>query len=344
MKYVSEIGIRLVLPLLIGTILYAQVYILHYFEDMQFGWLSFLVMLTPVLLIFEVDRQISRYFQRRTPQFTGYIRPILLPFLVSLVSCMIMIFALYIPGKLWEIRNGAQDTIGGFHIISMCTQVFFMVVIANAFHQVRFLIRKWQEEAIRASKLEKENVQAKLETLQNQISPHFLFNNFNTLYGLIDHQPKQAKTYLMKLSSLYRRVLAGKNEEIVRLQEELQTLTDYLFLLEVRFGTDIITEIEMQADDGGYYLPPMSLQMLVENAIKHNNFNEDRPLKIGIKQEGDMMIVSNNRDTPKVPIPSNGIGLQNIRNRYHLLSHKSIQIEATKTMFQVKIPLLQIIE
>ncbi len=344
MTYLNEIGARLLLPFLIGTILYAQVYILHYFEDMQYGWTSFLVMLLPVLLIFEVDRQISRYFQKRTPQFTDYIRPILIPFAISLGACLVLIFALYIPGKLWEIRNGAQDTIGAYHIISMFTQVFFMVVIANAFHQFGFLMRKWREEAVRASKLEKENAQAKLVTLQNQVSPHFLFNNFNTLYGLIDQQPKQAKIYLMKLSSLYRRVLARKDEEIVSLQEELQILRDYLFLLQVRFGDDIRTTIDAIKEGKAYYLPPMSLQMLVENAIKHNNFNEDHPLRIGIKQEGDMMIVTNNRDAVKVAASSNGIGLQNIRNRYHLLSPKSIQVEATEAVFQVKIPLLQIIE
>lgn len=343
MKYLSEIGSRLLLPFLIGTILYAQVYILHYFEDMQYSWTSFLVMLLPVLLIFEVDRQISRYFQKRAYPFRGYVRPVLIPFSISLGSCLVLIFALYIPGKLWEIRHGAQDTIGSFHIISMFTQVFFMVVIASAFHQVGFLMRKWREEAVRASKLEKENAQAKLATLQNQVSPHFLFNNFNTLYGLIDRQPKQAKTYLMKLSSLYRRVLARKDEEVISLQEELQTLRDYLFLLQVRFGDDIRTTIAIKDEGKAHYLPPMSLQMLVENAIKHNHFNEDHPLQIEIRQKEDMMIVSNNRNAAKVTAFSNGIGLQNIRNRYQLLSPKRIQIEASEEIFQVKIPLLQIL-
>ncbi len=336
---------RIIVPVLIGSILYWQVYILHSFEDMQAGWIGAAVMLIPVLLIFEIDRRVTRYFQRHAKHTGGFWQAILVPFLVSLVICLLVVFAIYIPGKLWEIENGANDTIGLFHIVSIGSEIFFMVVIANAIHQLRFLIKKWQEEAIRSANLEKENVQAKLATLTQQISPHFLFNNFNTLYGLIEQHPKGAKEYLMKLSSLYRNVLLKRNEELIPLSEEIDTLKDYIFLIQVRFGSDIQVKIDVGEGEGAFYIPPMSLQMLVENAIKHNRFDEDHPLRIKIGRRGDRLKVENHSSLGiEKQSPSHGIGLENIRNRYQLLADRPVLVEQNEHHFSVEVPLLQIVE
>lgn len=336
---------RIIIPILIGSILYWQVYILHSFEDMQAGWIGATVMLIPVLIIFEVDRRVTLYFQRHLEHTGGFWQAILVPFLTSLLISLLVVFAMYIPGKLWEIKNGARDTIGLFHIVSIGSEIFFMVVIANAIHQMRFLIKKWQEEAIRSANLEKENVQAKLAILTQQISPHFLFNNFNTLYGLIEQHPKGAKEYLMKLSSLYRNVLLKRNEELIPLSEEVDTLNDYIFLLKVRFGSDIQIKIDLGTGNAAYFIPPMSLQMLVENAIKHNRFDEDHPLVINIVREGDQLKVENHsRLGTESQTPSHGIGLENIRNRYQLLADRPITIEQDEYHFSVEIPLLQIVE
>lgn len=336
---------RIIVPVLIGSILYWQVYILHSFEDMQAGWIGATVMLIPVLIIFEIDRRVTRYFQRHVQHTGGFWQAILVPFLVSLVICLLVVFAMYIPGKLWEIKNGARDTIGLFHIVSIGSEIFFMVVIANAIHQLRFLIKKWQEEAIRSANLEKENIQAKLATLTQQISPHFLFNNFNTLYGLIEQHPKDAKEYLMKLSSLYRNVLLKRNEELIPLSEEIDTLKDYIFLIKVRFGSDIQVNIDLGSTAGAFYIPPMSLQMLVENAIKHNRFDEDHPLLINIKRKGDRLKVENHSTLGvEQQSPSHGIGLENIRNRYQLLADRPVVVEQSEHRFSVEVPLLQIVE
>lgn len=336
---------RIVIPVLIGSILYWQVYILHSFEDMQAGWIGATVMLIPVLMIFEIDRRVTRYFQRQVEHTGGFWQAVLVPFLVSLLISLLVVFAMYIPAKLWEINNGARDIIGLFHIVSIGSEIFFMVVIANAIHQLRFLIKKWQEEAIRSANLEKENVQAKLAILTQQISPHFLFNNFNTLYGLIEQHPKDAKEYLMKLSSLYRNVLLKRNEELIPLSEEVDTLRDYIFLLKVRFGSDIQIKIDLGVMDTSYFIPPMSLQMLVENAIKHNRFDEDHPLLIAIERDGDHLKVTNHsRLGVETQTSSNGIGLENIRNRYQLLADRSIKVDRDENHFSVEVPLLQIVE
>ncbi|MEL6253303.1 MAG: histidine kinase, partial [Bacteroidota bacterium] len=218
----------------------------------------------------------------------------------------------------------------------------YLNAIANTLHQIIFLVRRWKEEAVKSEQLEKENVKARLRTLRNQISPHFLFNNFNTLYGLIDQEPQQAKAYLHKLSELYRQVLAKRNEELISLEEEIETLEAYLYLIRVRFPQDIEIELSLEKETEAYHIPPMCLQMLVENAIKHNAFNEDHPLKIQILQEGDQIVVNNSRQDKEDQVPSMGIGLENIDDRYRLLSDRSIRIEEKPASYQVIIPLLKI--
>jgi len=265
----------------------------------------------------------------------------LINFLICFGICFTILFGIYIPLKLWDIRNGSQDSIGLFHIVSIGSQILFMTIIAFGFYQIQFFIKKWQEEAIRAARLEKENISAKLATLQNQISPHFLFNNFNTLYGLVEQQPQQAKIYIQKLATLYRQVLAKKNEELIPLQNELATLQDYLYLLQVRFGETIIPRLQFD-DTASFFIPPMTLQILVENAIKHNRFDEEQPLHIDLVQKEDKVHVKNNKQLQKPINSSNGVGLQNIQNRYTLLSDENILIQETVQAFEVTIPLLRI--
>lgn len=331
--------LRIVLPFILGSILFMQTFILHFFEHMNFSWTGVLIMIFPVLLIFEITRLITIYIQKRNPTTSN----IALALISSMIICQIIIFGLYVPFKLSEIRNGAQDSIGWYHILSIGSQIFFMVLIANAVYQIKFYVKKWQEEAVRAAQLEKENLRAKLDTLKHQISPHFLFNNFNTLYGLIEQQPSKAKTYVKKLAMLYRRILGNKNEEVITLKEELDVLKDYLYLIQVRFGTTIMANIQIDEHLATtYYIPPLTLQLLVENAIKHNYFDEDEPLHIDLIQEEDVIIVKNNRPQKKEVRNSNGVGLKNIKNRYTLLSDQQISILDTEVLFQVDIPLLKI--
>ncbi|MEM6799781.1 MAG: histidine kinase [Bacteroidota bacterium] len=334
--------VRILIPFLAGSLLYVLVYILHYFNEMDGHWLSFLTLTLPVILIFEVDHQITRYFQKKYPKPQGFFKSILQPFLVSLFVSLLIIFGMYLPFKSWEIANGADDVIGIYHLASTFIQVLIIVVIANTIHQIIFLVRRWKEEAVKSAQLEKENVKARLNTLRNQISPHFLFNNFNTLYGLIDQEPKEAKTYLKKLSELYRQVLAKRNEELITLAEELETLEAYLYLIRVRFPEDIQIDLEVEERPEQFHLPPMSLQMLVENAIKHNAFDEDHPLKIKIRQSEAEIEISNTLHAQKETPASHGVGLENIQNRYQLLSDKAIRIEKSIDTYSVIIPLLSI--
>lgn len=331
---------RLLIPLIVGAILYVQVYILHFFNNMEFSITGVTLMLIPVVIIFEIDRLVTRYFNHQIKRNT--IVRIIKAFFVSLLICLLLVFMLYIPRKLYEINNYSQDTIGWFHIISISTQVFFVVIFANAFHQIRYLFDLWKGEAIRSERLEKEKVLANLANLKSQISPHFLFNNLNTLYGLIDEKSKDARAYLRHLSSLYRQILNTRNEEAIPLEEELSFLENYLFLIKIRFADTILVKKEINGELSELMIPPLTLQMLVENAIKHCDFNDQHPLRIEIIKKENWLSVRNSIWKTNDIADSTGVGLENIQNRYAFLTDDHVEWTQTSDSFQVNLPLLSL--
>lgn len=341
MKLTQQVILRLMLPVIIGSIMLANVYVLHSFNQMDLSIKGTIVFIILVIIVFEIDGFVTRYFQKLFGQTAYFFNRFILPFLVSFIICSVILFLLYIPIKLQQIKAGSRDSINLYHFITISSVLFFFVVVANAIHQIIFLIQKWQEESNRAAKLEKENMQSKLQVLKNQISPHFLFNNFNTLYGLIKDNSTIAGDFLLKLSAIYRRILTQRNEEVIPLEEEIKTVEDYFFLLKTRFGKDIQFKLSLQQNKTPYYIPPLTLQMLLENAIKHNSFDEDHPLQIHIIQNKDSVEVINNHYPHKGSF-STGIGLQNIQNRYTILSDQKIEIEPKERTFCVRVPLLSI--
>lgn len=331
---------RFLIPLIVGGILYVQVYILHFFNYMEFSLMALVVMLIPVIFIFELDRRINIYYNNQANQKT--LKRIAKTFFTSLVINLLVIFALYIPRKLYEINHFSDDVIGWFHIISVSTWVFFIVIFANASHQIRHLFKQWQGEALKSERLEKEKVLANLANLKSQISPHFLFNNLNTLYGLIDEKSVDARAYLKHLSSLYRQILNTRNEEAIPLKAELSFLEDYLFLIKIRFTNSILVNITIDGPPSNLMIPPLTLQMLVENAIKHCDFNEQHPLHIEIIKQGESLIIKNSIWKTNDRVDSTGIGLVNIQNRYAFLSKEKVEWKQMPDSFQVTLPLLSL--
>ena len=182
---------------------------------------------------------------------------------------------------------------------------------------------------------------AQLNALKTQVNPHFLFNNLNTLCSIIPENPDQAVAFVQQLSKVYRHILEVKDEKSIPLKDEMAVLEAYAFLLKTRFGDNL--EIDMQVDPKQMedLIVPLSLQLLMENAIKHNIVSQDRPLKIIVKIIDGRLVVSNNLQKKNQIIESTGIGLTNIRNRYKLLTDKLILVTETLNDFTVSIPLIQ---
>jgi sensor histidine kinase YesM len=209
-----------------------------------------------------------------------------------------------------------------------------------SFGAIIFIVLLWQSSLYREQKLREENLIFQNETLKNQVNPHFLFNSLNTLSSLISTQPEIADEFIGRLSSIYRYILENSTKDKVPLQSELTFINDYFFLHKIRDDNKIRMEINIQ-DPDKYLILPVSLQILVENAIKHNIATRENPLKISIYAEGDYISVKNNLQKMSARLSSTGIGLKNLAERTKLITGKLLQIEETKSDYIVKLPLIQ---
>ncbi|GMN10374.1 hypothetical protein MTsPCn9_31600 [Croceitalea sp. MTPC9] len=185
-------------------------------------------------------------------------------------------------------------------------------------------------------------VQAELDALKNQAQPHFLFNTLNTLRDIIDQNSKEdAKEFVDKLSNVYRFILESGNANLTSLKQELKFAQSYIHIQSERFGKNLKTNWNIPEIALDRMLVPMSLQLLLENAIKHNVISKAKPLLINVEVENDYLVVANKIQPKSTQIPSTKVGLKNIEKRYHLISGKSIEIKSDKDHFRIAIPLLK---
>lgn len=189
--------------------------------------------------------------------------------------------------------------------------------------------------------LQRQNIQYKFDVLKNQLNPHFLFNTFSTLISLIPEDAALAEKYTRKLSSVYRYILSGKDKELVTLEKEIEFVNAYMFLVSIRFDDNVKFSIDISEELMGCYLPLLSLQLLIENAVKHNRISKSSPLSITIKSEGEMLVVQNNLQKRSSAEGSTKIGLKNIASRYELIGDAKLEIEQSPDYFTVRLPLIK---
>ena len=189
--------------------------------------------------------------------------------------------------------------------------------------------------------LDKERSFAELSVLNNELDPHFMFNSLLTLSQLITADVTKAQLFIDKLSRVYKYILLNKERELISLQKELVFIGDYFFLLQIRHDNKLKLELDFRdTDQHKNMVLPCSLQVLVENAIKHNEFSESNPLHISVQSNGEYIKVSNRVRPRSYPENSTRIGLRNLSQRYRLICNRDITIERQKTLFTVKLPLI----
>ena len=213
----------------------------------------------------------------------------------------------------------------------------FCLIVARQF------LLSWQELALREEKMKNELLSARYESLKNQVNPHFLFNSFNSLSTLIKEDPGTADNFVKQLSIMYRYVLETRTKEVVSVDEELIMMHSFVYLEKIRFGDNLRINININEKNRTKMILPLVLQMLLENAIKHNIISRDEPLSISIYDDTDFIIVSNKLQ-PKTILRNDSIkvGLENIKSRYKIFSDKEIIVEKSDEKFIVKIPLLEL--
>lgn len=233
----------------------------------------------------------------------------------------------------------AVKSINPVFFISALLVTFF---ISTFMHGRAFLFH-WKNAIVEAERLKQAHLESRFESLRNQVNPHFLFNSLNVLSGLVYKDADLAAQFIKKLAEVYRYILDTHNTELVPLKTELEALEAYSFLLQIRFGDSLQVNIDLPAAADTTVLPPLSLQMLLENAVKHNVVSRAHPLRVRIWQNADHYIAVENNLLRKNNVQeSNGIGLANIQERYRYCSDLPVRIEADETTFRVSLPLIEL--
>ena len=219
-------------------------------------------------------------------------------------------------------------------VINLIPTLFVLSIYEGA-----YFFDEWKQNFQRSEALAKENIRSQFEALKNQLDPHFLFNSLNTLAALIDESNEPAQKYLEQLSDVYRYVLVSKQKETVPLHEELAFVEAYIYLNKTRFRDNLIVKNELPASAMQQLVPPLSIQILVENAIKHNIVSKDKPLTLRLSMDTHGYItVENNVQKKNILEKSTKTGLQNMINRYALLTSQKVEVLHTDDIFSVKIP------
>lgn len=212
-----------------------------------------------------------------------------------------------------------------------------VTLLINAFMHGRGFLFEWRESSINIEKIKTKQVSTQYESLKNQVNPHFLFNSLNALTSLVYDDQDKAVDFIRKLSKVYRYVLDRKDEELVSLKDEVLFMENFVFLQQIRFGDNLKIEFLNNQVEG--YIPPLALQILVENAIKHNVISEKDPLTINIELADGVVTVTNNIKE-KLDKDSTGIGLNNLKARYGYLTSEEVKIDKIDGHFRVQLPIL----
>jgi len=215
-----------------------------------------------------------------------------------------------------------------------------LLLIVTVCYECAFFFGNWEHSLYESERLKKESVISQFELLKNQISPHFLFNSLNALITLVPEDAQLSVLFIQKLSNVYRHVLTYNEKNIIELEAELEFLKDYLFLFQMRFGENLVIEYQLPESFENMMIVPFALQMLVENAVKHNTISQRKPLIISLISDGEKIIIKNNLQKKTSGVESTNTGLNNITSRYKLLTSRPVDVTITKTEFSVSLPLL----
>lgn len=263
------------------------------------------------------------------------------------------IIALLLAVTFYTIPASGLLNIGWFHLfnkgvvnwdaVTTATLIIMICVIfITHVYETVFLVKDTESEMVRNEQLERAKAEAELEALKNQIDPHFIFNSLNTLSHLITDNPAKAKQFNDNLADVYRYILLNKARGLVLLREEMEFAENYFSLLKIRFenAVQLITEVREEFYDQ-YLIPPISLQVLMENAIKHNEFTDAQPMIIHIRLNGASLTVKNKMYKKNTGKNSSKIGLTNLSERYRLITNKEILVTEEEKYFTVELPVLK---
>lgn len=278
------------------------------------------------------NRQILIWLRRKYPGFEQSRRRVLITIAAMLAYTLIVANCNGITPPFWVSQEGwygpdcnAMGILNTIAIASVYEVVYYM-------RQLKLSVRRQEE-------LRNENLLAQIQALKNQVDPHFLFNNLNTLSAIVQDDPQMAEPFIQQLSKLYRHILEMPESTLITVKEELDLLESYVYLISTRFGDSLKVNINIPASYHQKKIVPFALQLLVENAIKHNIVSVARPLLVTIDVADGQLVVANNLQKKQQPVASTGKGLENINSRIRLLQEREMKCITTMDQFLVTLPL-----
>jgi sensor histidine kinase YesM len=305
------------------------------FEFTVPDYILFGLVLLFVLFIWEGNRLLANLIQR-IPLKRTY-GPLITHFAGSVLMVLILSAAmtLAVPSLLnFEATWVAFKLLLGF--------TFRVNLFLHCINAIIFYHNQLREVQLQSERFQKESAEARFISLRNQVNPHFLFNSLNVLSNLVYKDADTSNQFIEQLSEVYRYLLKNQEKKLVRLEEELAFIDSYIFLIKIRFQDNLIIERKFSDESLQDYVAPSSLQLLIENAIKHNEVSRQQPLTIRIFDESKYVVVENTIQLKTQEVESNHIGLENIRSRYEFLNQDDPVIVKQNGVFTVKIPLIKV--
>ena len=292
------------------------------------------------LFFFNLNTEGSLFFDRllnkKIPWFYFPKKRLLVQLALILLWALLTIG---LPFTVWYFINGQSLAYPPASVIIFIGSVVFMFGFIGIAMIISFF-KQWKSSMLKAEYYKQEKLKADYKVLQNQVNPHFLFNSLNVLISEIRHNPKTAETFTRKLSKVYRYVLQSKNHDLILLEKEVEFIRSFIYLHQVRVGDALKVSINVDSEAMQMRVPPLILQILVENTIKHNIINEEEPLSLTIETISNSILIVRNSLNLKQSFQSTKTGLSNIKNRYKLLNKKGFKIEKKETEFIVTVPLI----
>jgi two-component system, LytTR family, sensor kinase len=305
-----------------------------------FTWDKFTTTLLITTILWTGSRAIMIYCRRKYPLFKDVKKRLIFQSIFMLLFTIVFNNLL---GYLFDcviFNSSNNNRFGVDMMINTNSAAIFCTIMVMAIYESVYFMHELRSSVQETENLKRESLHAQLSALKTQVNPHFLFNNLNTLSSLIPENPTHAVDFVQQLSKVYRHILEVKDEKTILLKDELEVFSAYTFLLQTRFEKNLSVDIDIATDKMNKKVVPLSLQILMENAIKHNIVSVEKPLHIKLFTDNGSLVISNNLQVKNQINESTGIGLDNIRNRYKLISQKLVSVIESDTNFTVSIPLI----
>lgn len=320
---------------LLLPVLFFDFYPTENFENYAYSVFTSMIHIS---IFWAIDKWVVIKIRKRIREPKDYLKRILIEIIaITIITILLCNLSCYLEAGFKLDFQSYHPTIYQIYYAS-----FTITFLILALYEAMYFYDLWKIGLLENEMLKTENTKAQLASLKNQLNPHFLFNSLNTLSSVIPEDPELAVVFVENLSSVYRYILEIKNKELIQLKDELECLKAYEFLLNIRFGDKLIVNKKIEKEYLNYYIIPMSLQILLENAVKHNVVSKTNPLVVDIRIEDEFITISNKVRLKNQVHDSTKTGLENIKKRYKLVTGRDKVLLYENGVFKIWLPLIAV--